>query len=97
MLVFDMNVIRKCCEYYGMDMPNINYFDSLRIAQKTWTEFETHKLTYLAEQFGIVYDAHNALEDSLTCGKIVTLAAQKQSVKTIQELLKKCKLRTNRL
>ena len=94
---FDMNVIRKCCEYYGMDMPNIKYFDSLRIAQKTWTEFETHKLTYLAEQFGIVYDAHNALDDSLTCGKIVTLAAEKQSTKTIPELLKKCKLRINRL
>ena len=94
---FDMNVIKKCCEYYGMDMPNIKYFDSLRIAQKTWTEFETHKLTYLAEQFGIVYDAHNALDDSITCGKIVTLAAEKHGANNISDLLKKCKLRISKL
>lgn len=94
---FDMNVIRKCCEYYGMDMPNIKYFDSLRIAQKTWTEFKTHKLTYLAEQFEIVYDAHNALDDSLTCGKIVTLAAEKHEANNISDLLKKCKLRISKL
>lgn len=94
---FDMNVIRKCCEYYGMEQPDIKYFDSLRIAQKTWTEFETHKLTYLAEQFGIVYDAHNALDDSLTCGKIVSLAAEKLGTDNISNLLKKCNLRMSKL
>lgn len=87
---FDMNVIRKCCEYYGMEIPKIKYFDSLCIAQKTWPEFETHKLTYLAEQFGIIYDAHNALDDSLTCGKIVTLSAKKHNSDNISDLLKKC-------
>jgi len=94
---FDMNVIRKCCEYYGMEKPNISYFDSLRIAQKTWPDFEVHKLTFLAEQFGIVYDAHNALDDSLTCGKIVTLAAEKQESDNISELLKKCNLQISKL
>lgn len=94
---FDMNVIRKCCEYYGMEIPKIKYFDSLRIAQKTWTEFETHKLTYLAEQFGIIYDAHNALDDSLTFGKIVSLAAEKLGTDNISDLLKKCSLRISRL
>ncbi len=87
---FDMNVIRKCCDYYGMTIPNINYFDSLRIAQKTWPDFENHRLTYLANQFGIIYDAHNALDDSITCGKIVTLAAEKHSTTNIPDLLKKC-------
>ena len=94
---FDMNVIRKCCEYYGMEKPDIKYFDSLRIAQKTWTEFETHKLTYLAEQFGIIYDAHNALDDSLTCGKIVTLAAEKHRTNSVSKLLKKCNLQISKL
>jgi DNA polymerase-3 subunit epsilon len=94
---FDMNVIRKCCDYYGMEIPNIKYFDSLRIAQKTWPDFESHKLPYLADQFGIVYDAHNALDDSVTCGKIVTLAAEKQNTTSIPELLKKCSSKLNNL
>ena len=87
---FDMNVIRKCCEYYGMNLPKIKYFDSLRIAQKTWPNFETHRVTYLADQFGIIYDAHNALDDSIACGKIVTLAAKEHNSKSITDLLKKC-------
>ena len=94
---FDMNVIRKSCEYYGMEIPKIKYFDSLRIAQKTWTEFETHKLTYLAEQFGIIYNAHNALDDSVTCGKIVSLAAEKLGTDNISDLLKKCSCKFSKL
>ncbi|MBB5217958.1 DNA polymerase III epsilon subunit-like protein [Treponema rectale] len=92
-----MNVIRKCCEYYRMEKPNISYFDSLRIAQNTWPDFKVHKLTFLAEQFGIVYDAHNVLDDSLTCGKIVTLAAEKQESDNISELLKRCNLQISKL
>ena len=92
---FDMNVIRKCCEYYGMTPPKIQYFDSLRITQKTWPDFENHRLTYLADQFGIIYDAHNALDDSITCGKIVTLAAEKHNTTNIPDLLKKCSCKFN--
>jgi len=87
---FDMNVIRSCCEYYGMEKPSAKYFDSLRIAQKTWTDFSCHRLTHLAERFSIRYDAHNALDDSRTCGKIVELAAQKHETASLEELLKKC-------
>ena len=90
---FDMNVIRKCCEYYGMDLPEIQYFDSLKIAQKTWKDLKTHKLTYLAEQFGIIYNAHNALDDAITCGRIITMAAEKLETETISDLLAKCNLR----
>ena len=52
-----MGVIRGCCEYYGMSLPKINYACTLQIARKAWIEFKCHKLTYLAEQFGIEYDA----------------------------------------
>lgn len=87
---FDINVIRACFDYYGMEKPNAKYFDSLRIAKKTWKDFSCHKLTHLAEQFSISYDAHNALDDSRTCGKIVALAAQKHNADSLETLLKKC-------
>ena len=87
---FDMNVIKKCCAYYGMEVPDIEYFDSLKIAQRTWKDFETHKLTYLAEHFGIIYQAHNALDDAITCGRIITMAAKEKNVTKITDLLKTC-------
>ena len=74
--IFDMNVIRGCCEYYGMPVPEAQYACTLQIARKAWKDFKSHRLTHLAERFGIVYDAHNALDDSRTCGKILSLAAK---------------------
>ncbi len=52
---FDMQVIRSCCEY-----------------------------------FGIEYLAHDALEDSRTCGLIVKLAADKWGVDNMNELVQAC-------
>lgn len=87
---FDMSVIRGCCDHYEMKWPKIKYFDSLPISRKTWPELKSHKLTSLGAQFGIEYKAHDALEDSRTCGKIISLAAEKWCVSSIDDLVKKC-------
>ena len=89
--MFDMPVIKDCCCYFGMKTPNLEYFDSLIVARKTWPELESHKLTQLGQHFGIKYEAHDALEDSRTCGQIIKLAADKWGVTTIEDLLKSCK------
>lgn len=83
---FDMSVIKGCCEYYGLDIPNIKYFDSLAIAKKVWPDV-SHKLTSLGEQFNIQYRAHDALEDSRTCGKIVLIAAEEKNCNSVGLLL----------
>ena len=90
--MFDMPVIQSCCEYFGMDVPKIEYFDSLVIAKKTWPELKSHKLTELGVHFGIEYLAHHdALEDSRTCCQLIKLAADKWGVTSVEELLKACK------
>lgn len=87
---FDIPVIQKCCEYFGMEVPSFEYFDSLVVAKKTWPELDCHRLTFLGKRFGIAYNAHDALDDSRTCGKIVKLAADKWGVSSVADLLKKC-------
>lgn len=84
---FDMGVIRGCCNYFGMELPDIKYFDSLKIARKVWHEFSNHRLTFLGEQFKIKYLAHDALEDSRTCGQIICKAAEKTGCSSVPELL----------
>ena len=54
-------------------------------------------LTFLGQKFGIEYLAHDALEDSRTCGLIVNLAAQKTGCRTVEELLKKYGLKLERI
>lgn len=94
---FDMNVIRSCMDYYGMPVPQLCYFDSLKVAQRTWPELDCHRLTYLGEKFLIQYDAHNALDDSQTCGKIVRLAAKAQDAGSVDGLLAACRLEMRQL
>ena len=89
--MFDMPVIKSCCEYFGMPLPQFEYFDSLIIARKTWPKMKSHHLTDLGAHFDIEYLAHDALEDSQTCGKLIKIAADKWGVNTVQELLKACK------
>ena len=60
-----------------MPLPEANYACTLQIARNVWTQFNCHALTFLAEQFGIVYDAHNALDDARTCGKLFSMASEK--------------------
>ncbi len=94
---FDMNIIRSCMDYYGMPVPELYYFDSLKVAQRTWPELECHRLTYLGEKFLIKYKAHDALDDSRTCGKIISLAVKAQKVTTVESLLATCGLELGRL
>lgn len=74
---FDMGVLKATLEHYEIDVPRLRYFDSLMISRKVWPDLEHHALTFLGGHFGIEYDAHNALSDAETCGKIILLAAQK--------------------
>jgi len=94
---FDMHVIRNCCKYYGMEIPALTYFDSLQVARKVWPEMESHKLTDLGAHFNIVYSAHDALEDSRTCGIIVKKVAEHAGVDSIHALLEKCGLEFGKL
>lgn len=92
--MFDMPVIKSCCEYFEMPFPEFEYFDSLIIARRTWPEMKTHQLTALGEHFGIEYLAHDALEDSRTCGKLIKIAADKWGVNSVEDLLKACRTET---
>lgn len=88
--MFDMLVIKNCCEYFGMEVPKLEYFDSLIVAKKTWPDLESHRLTALGEYFKIEYLVHDALEDSRTCGQIIKISADKWGVNSIKKLLDCC-------
>ena len=74
---FDMGVLKATLIHYGIPVPQYKYFDSVHLSRKIFPELESHKLTSLGEYFGIEYDAHNALADAETCGKVVLNCAKR--------------------
>jgi DNA polymerase-3 subunit epsilon len=86
---FDMSVLRAVLEWYGLPIPRCKYFCSLALARAAWPGLPSHSLINLGKQFNIVYDAHNALADAETCGKIVNLAAGRLGAQSMNVLLAK--------
>jgi len=84
---FDMGVLWAVLEWYELDIPRLPYFCTCSLARHTWPELESYSLTYLGEHFGIVYNAHNALDDAETCGKLALMAAEKFKSNSVVKLL----------
>jgi len=73
---FDMRVLRAVLEWYGLPVPELRYFCTCNLARNTWPGFKSYALTALAARFNITYNAHNALDDAMTCGKLVQMSAR---------------------
>ena len=67
---FDMGVLRSLFSYYGIEKPDIKYLCSLRISRRVWPGLSSHALTFLSDHFCLQYNAHNALDDAINCGKV---------------------------
>jgi len=84
---FDIGILKAILEWYGLEIPELRYFCTCTLARRIWPDFGSYSLGSLAEKFGIVYDAHNALDDAMTCGKLVRLAADKFGCVSVGDLL----------
>ncbi|MDR2597168.1 MAG: 3'-5' exonuclease [Treponema sp.] len=85
---FDMKVLKAVLGYYELPIPRLPYFCTLYLSRHAWPKLKSHALTSLAKEFGIIYNAHNALDDAYTCGKLVQLAVEEfNHGKEIEKLL----------
>jgi DNA polymerase-3 subunit epsilon len=89
---FDMGVLKAVLQWYKLSVPELPYFCTCNLARRTWPELKSHALTALAKNFGIIYNAHNALDDALTCGKLTLMSAEKFGSASVAELLSAAKL-----
>jgi DNA polymerase-3 subunit epsilon len=89
--------VTSALEWYKLPVPRFRYFCSLALARATWPKLPSHSLTSLGKHFKIVYQAHNALADAETCGKIVNLATSSLGAQAIKELLAKAGMKIKSL
>jgi DNA polymerase-3 subunit epsilon len=86
---FDMGVLGAVLEWYGLPIPELRYFCTCNLSRHTWPGLKSYALTALAARFNITYNAHNALDDAMTCGKLVQMSAQEFNTGTdIEKLLR---------
>ena len=65
---FDMGVLGKCIEAYGVDAPLfLRYACTCRMSQEAAPDMPNHKLNTLCEILNIELDHHNAGSDARAC------------------------------
>lgn len=85
---FDISVLRKTLESYGIQKPAAKYSCTMRMAKKLWPHHFNHKLNTLCDYFGFELHHHNAASDALACARIALELCKDQSVSSFTDLLK---------
>ncbi len=66
---FDRGALRAVAEKHELDPLLVTWKDSLTMARSAWPEREGYGLRSLADDFGIGFKHHSALEDATVCPK----------------------------
>jgi DNA polymerase-3 subunit epsilon len=94
---FDMSVLRKSLDLYGLEYPSFDYLCTVKIAKKTWPELYNHKLNTVSEFLGFEFNHHDALDDCLACANLLIKACKAENVKSPDELADKLNIQTGRM
>ncbi len=75
---FDRAALRAACNRYGLPEIECTWLDSAKVARRAWEQFSRRgfSLGNLAREFGIQYQAHDAVEDARVCGEVVLRAVR---------------------
>ena len=69
--VFDMSVLKKCLNDYGIEWkPYVRYLCTAQMGKRVLPEM-SHKLNVLCDYYGINLDHHQAVSDSRACTEIL--------------------------
>lgn len=68
---FDLCVLRKTLQAYGINEAMVYYVDTLTLARAIIKEADNHQLPTLCEWFGIPLEHHNAGSDSWACAMLL--------------------------
>lgn len=83
---FDMGVLKKCIETYGLPIPHFRYCCTVSISEKVWPDLYNHKLDTVGKFLAVNFRHHNAFDDAKACAAIPLAAARETGANSIDEL-----------
>lgn len=86
---FDINVLCRTLEYFGIEYPTLDYLCTVKLSQKAYPELESHKLNALGSALGINFSHHDACDDAYACAMVLIHILNDYNIKTLDELIAK--------
>lgn len=81
---FDLSVLRKCCEAYGLPFQPLKYIDTLEVTRATLPRLYHHRLNDVCNALDIELDHHHAESDCTACAQILKWAMLNASLQPEQ-------------
>lgn len=94
---FDLSVLIRTLEYYDLPLPNLEYICSYRASQKVFDNVINYRLDTLADNIGIKFNHHDALEDAKTTAKLLIHMVDTSECSCIEEFADSIDLRLGQL
>lgn len=84
---FDINVLCKTLEYFGIEYPCFDYLCTVKLSQKAYPELESHKLNALGHALGIAFSHHDACDDAYACAMVLLNIIRDYRLSSLDELV----------
>lgn len=78
--MFDIDVLNKVCDVYGLDHFNNMYLDTVSLSRRVYPELRNHKLNTISAYLGINLNHHNGKSDAFACLMILLKAMEKYEI-----------------
>ena len=86
---FDINVLCKTLESFGIEFPNFEYLCTVKLSQKAYPDLASHKLNNLGYALGIDFSHHTACDDAYACAKVLVNILDDFGIESKEELCKR--------
>jgi DNA polymerase-3 subunit epsilon len=83
---FDISVLRKTAELYGVELPSFNYICTVRLAKSFYPALPDAKLNTVNDYLGYSFQHHDALYDAFACGNILNSICSELNCQNIDAL-----------
>ena len=84
---FDVSVLRKTLDSYGLKYPQTSYLCSVLLAKITWPGLASYRLDYMASHLGFELKHHDAASDANGAAAIVKASASIHNAVSFPDLI----------
>jgi DNA polymerase-3 subunit epsilon len=94
---FDMSVLRKTLDAFGLAYPDFQYLCTCVLSRKVWMGLPSYRLNAVAGELGIAFRHHNAEEDARACASIGVRCCEATGAGDLFELLNRLGMRPGKV
>lgn len=83
---FDMSVLRHTLDFHDISYPSFEYLCTHVLSRQLWPEWVTHKLDWVAREFVIEFEHHNAAEDARAAAEVALRCREEAEAENLREV-----------